>query len=701
MRAARSVFIAAAAATLLAAQNRWELSSDALTAEVAFAEGGVAVRRLVSRSGTVWVLPEHPAPLFRLALRFERQAQGPNGANPPPVYPVLEKREWALDGAAGWELHGVSEERTEGTHLRLQLRRAEPPVDVTLHLRCRPGASPLEVWYEVRNRGGATLFLDRLDSFNWLLADAAVRPATIFAVRKGTTLPNVLHLESRPAGAFDLKSGPVRDRDVEEFVPWFSIQRPGDGGGLYGGWAFSAFGRIQFRLSAEGFRITGGLDAEQLAIPLGPGETKPAPMGFIGLYNGSLDDGANALHKHAERWLTPPASVPLPLVNYNTWTAVGMNVTEANMLEHIRMAKLLGCELFHIDAGWHPKAGEWVADPVRLPRGLGPIRDAAHAAGLKFGLWLAYTQAGPEVARRHPEWLTAPAPLNWDPPSYAGLTMCQAYRPAREHMAEVLERAVTGFGLDYLEHDQSILQTCRRDFHGHSPNAGTYEQTLAYYELHGELLRRHPHLLLENCMGGGNILDFGVLQRFHLFSLTDLYDPLGNRKAIYGATYPFPPRYGEGYMKEAEGVPYHYQFRSFMMGYWSLSVDTTRWPPDKIEACRKDIAAYKRIRPLLRDGNVYHILPQPDGIHWDGMEYYDPATGRGVAFVFRPDSTESNQVIFLRGLDRTATYEVSFEDTPEKFSRSGAQLMEDGLRVTLPERFTAAIVYLARASPRR
>jgi hypothetical protein len=680
-----------------AAENRWTLTNEALTAEVAFADGGVAITRLVSRSGQAWVEPDHPSRLFRMAVRLERQAQGPNGANPPPVYPLLERREWTVGGAGDWKLLAASRDDGNGAHLQLVLGRAEPPLEVTLHVRCRPGASPIESWYEVRNVGPATLFLDRLDSFDWLLANEAVRHATIFTVRKGTTRPTVLQLEARPTGAFDLLSGPLRDRDAEESVPWFSIQRPNDGGGLYGGWAFSAFGRILFRPAAGGFHIAGGLDTEQLAILLEPDQSKPAPMGFIGLYEGSLDDGANALHRFAERWLAPPASVPLPLVHYNTWTAVGMNIAEQNLLEHIRMAKDLGCELFHIDAGWHPKAGEWVPDPIRFPRGLAPIREAAHKAGLKFGLWLAYTQASRELARQRPEWLTAPAPLNWDPPSYAGLTMCQAYRPAREHMAAVLERVVSELQLDYLEHDQSILQTCRRDFHGHSPNAGTYEQTLAYYQLHEDLLRRHFNLLLENCMGGGNILDFGVLQRFHLFSLTDLYDPLGNRKAIYGATYPFPARYGEGYMKDVEGVSYHYQFRSFMMGYWSLSADTTRWPPEKIAACKKDIAAYKRIRPILRAGNVYHILPPPDGIHWDGLEYYDPTAGRGVVFLFRPDSADASQTVFLRGLERSASYRVSFEDTPETFVRSGEQLMREGLRVELPERFTAALVYLNRS----
>jgi hypothetical protein len=681
-------------------ETAWELKNAALAARVAFDPGkGVALTSLVSaRSGRQYLAGNAPSLLFHLKIRDERQAEPQNGHNPPLVNRVLDRQEYTLDGAGAWRLLASDRTDRDGVHLAIRLGRSAPAIELTLHLRCRPGASPLEVWYEVRNRGERTLVLDRFDSFNWMLSKAPLRNSRIHAVRKGTMRPSVLQPESRPLGSYTIRIGPVRDRDTEEFVPWFSIQRPGDDGGVYGGWAFSAFGVIAMGNANgdAGFRIGGGLDPEQLAIPVAAGESKPAPMSFLGLYEGSLDDGANELHRYLERWLAAPTPAELPLVNYNTWTAVGMNVTEANMLEHVRMAKALGCELFHIDAGWSPQAADWTPDPVRLPRGLLPIRNAAREAGMKFGLWLAFTQAGSALARSHPEWLTAPIPLNWQPRSYSGLTMCLAHEPARAHMEAVMEKTVSELQLDYLEHDQSILQTCRRDFHGHSPNAGTYEQTLAYYRLHEDLLRRHPNLLLENCMGGGNILDFGVLQRFHLFSLTDLFDPLANRQAIYGSTYPFPARYGEGYMKEAEGVSPHYQFRSFMMGYWSLSVDTTKWPAEKVNACKKDIAAYKRIRPILRHGNVYHILPRPDGRLWDGLEFYDPDRGQGVVFAFRPDSADSQQVVFLRGLDPAARYRVTFEDSAEAFVREGRALMTEGLRIMLKERFTSAIVYVDR-----
>ena len=34
--------------------------------------------------------------------------------------------------------------------------------------------------------------------------------------------------------------------------------------------------------------------------------------------------------------------------------------------------------------------------------------------------------------------------------------------------------------------------------------------------------------------------------------------------------------------------------------------------------------------------DLYHILPRPDGRKWDGIEYYDPAAGKGVVYLFKP-----------------------------------------------------------------
>ena len=46
-----------------------------------------------------------------------------------------------------------------------------------------------------------------------------------------------------------------------------------------------------------------------------------------------------------------------------------------------------------IDAGWYPSRGDWTdtgdwrPDPVRYPKGLREVSDAAHKNGMKFIVW--------------------------------------------------------------------------------------------------------------------------------------------------------------------------------------------------------------------------------------------------------------------------------------------------------------------------
>ena len=44
------------------------------------------------------------------------------------------------------------------------------------------------------------------------------------------------------------------------------------------------------------------------------------------------------------------------------------------------------------------------------------------------------------------------------------------------------------------------------------------------------------------------------------------------------------------------------------------------WDDATRETARRHIRLYKRLRPILRDGDVYHVLPQATGHAWDGLD---------------------------------------------------------------------------------
>ena len=50
-----------------------------------------------------------------------------------------------------------------------------------------------------------------------------------------------------------------------------------------------------------------------------------------------------------------------------------------------------------------------------------------------------------------------------------------------------------------------------------------------------------------------------------------------------------------------------------MTGRWTISADVAAWDARTREIARHHIALYKQLCPLIRDGDVYHILPQATG----------------------------------------------------------------------------------------
>ena len=124
--------------------------------------------------------------------------------------------------------------------------------------------------------------------------------------------------------------------------------------------------------------------------------------------------------------------------------------------------------------------------------------------------------------------------------------------------------------------------------------------------------------------------------------------------------------------------------------------DTTyRWTQQEKDALKACVDTYKaRIRPLVREADLYHILPRPDGRNWDGIEYYNPANGKGVAYLFKPSDEATTARIRLKGLDRERTYRLSFEDGTHPSSvRSAAELMDTGLSVTLEGKEVSELVF--------
>ncbi len=262
-----------------------------------------------------------------------------------------------------------------------------------------------------------------------------------------------------------------------------------------------------------------------------------------------------------------------------------MAVDEALAQRMIADSAELGLEMFHLDAGWFRDVGDWNADPKKFPHGIASLADSAHRRGLKFGLWMDFTQAGTSEEAgalnvNNPatrDWLIADPPAGWKHSEpFKGITVDLGVAAAKAWAARELERVVHDYHLDMLEHDGYLVAqgSARADHPAAAPDPATlriyedsgflwadgsnatdvsYHATRAYYDLYRELRARHPDLLLEVCNDGGRMVDFGSAAHGDYFSITDTYDPLSNRRAFYDASYVLPPAMLESLCGEVAG----------------------------------------------------------------------------------------------------------------------------------------------------
>lgn len=165
------------------------------------------------------------------------------------------------------------------------------------------------------------------------------------------------------------------------------------------------------------------------------------------------------------------------------------------------------------------------------------------------------------------------------------------------------------------------------------------------------------------------------------------------RQAIYGITYPFPPRYSDRYMGDEQLDTYI--TRSYLFGGpWILMNRLVQMRDQDLDLLRSEIALFKSFRTRIRDGRVFHLTARPTENRIDAMQSYHEETGTAIAFVFRPEAAAASYRARLKGLQRESAYRVRFQEDRRFLTMTGAQIEDAGIRVNLPSMWMAEIIYV-------
>jgi len=522
---------------------------------------------------------------------------------------------------------------------------------------------------------------------------------------------------------------PGGGRSSSEVLPFFSLDA-GDGSGVIigigwtGQWA-ATFGRDKDNCSFA----RAGMATTRLKLR--PGEEIRTPRMLALFWKGDRMRGQNLLRRFLLAHHRPqPGGKPLVLpVLVGSWG--GSPATEhLKTIERIKRHNL-PIELYWIDAEWFGQApwfrsaGNWEVRKDLYAQGFRAISDPLHASGRKLLLWFEPQRVCPGTPwaklKDRPGWLLdlkqgEPAykqrNMSWGVPHedprwilwesrrsqiVEGDMLWNMGEPAaRQFLTDWLSERIKEFGLDWYREDFNVAPL--EYWQGADPPDRRGITEIRYvtglYAMWDELLRRHPHLAIDNCASGGRRIDLETIGRATALWRTDWpADAIHRQCHTFGLMPWVPLHMSEGVeLKKGNG----YEIRSAMCAGLNVKLP----PQDDEKSMREAKALLEQYLAIQKYyyGDFYPLTPysqSPDA--WMAYQLDLPESGEGLLVVLkRPKSTQKSQRLRLFGLDRGASYEVTNLDSSQSQKIGGNVLTDHGLEVMLAGQPDSALVRYAR-----
>jgi alpha-galactosidase len=299
----------------------------------------------------------------------------------------------------------------------------------------------------------------------------------------------------------------------------------------------------------------------------------------------------------------------LPVIFNDFMNCLRGEPTATKELPLIARAARAGCEIYCIDAGWYAdgswwdSVGEWQPSRARFPEGLTTVLDTIRQHGMVPGLWLELEVMGvhaPGADQLPDTWFFC---RHGKRVVDHGRYQLDFRSPeVRAYADAVIDRLINEYGVGYIKMDYNINAGVGTSTLEDSAGAGLLGHNRAYLDWLDNLFVRYPDLIIENCASGGMRMDYAMLQRHSLQSVSDQEDY--RLTSVIAAAMPTavnPEQAGVwSYpLKEADAEAVACNMVNALLGRVLLSGQLVDLDEQQFALVTIGIAYYKRIRALL------------------------------------------------------------------------------------------------------
>ena len=616
------------------------------------------------------------------------------------------------DGNMSTELF-ATDVTTQGSVTQITLKDPKYPVQVVLCYQARFDEDMIETWTEIKNGEAKPITLTQFAS-----CSLPIRRGNVWLSHFGGSWGNEARLIEEPIQlgqkVIKNKDG-VRNAHTDHAEVMFSLDGKGrENSGDVIGAALCYSGNYQLKVETDDTEyhyFFAGINPDNSAYHLKKGETFTTPKVAFSFSKCGLSGVSRNFHKWGRKYMLAHGNKERKIL-LNSWEGVYFDINQQGMDQMMGDIASMGGELFVMDDGWfgvkYPRKtdncalGDWEVDTNKLPEGIeGLLRDAKKH-GIKFGIWIEpeMTNSVSELYDAHPDWVVK-APKRDVVKGRGGtqLVLDLANPKVQDFVFSIVDNLMTKYPeIDYIKWDANMAIMN----HG-SQYLTMNDQSHLYIEYHRgfekvcqRVRAKYPNLTIQACASGGGRANWGVLPYFDEFWVSDNTDALQRIYMQWGTSYFFP---AIAMASHISATPNHTVFRTTalkyrvdvaMSGRLGMEIQPKNMTDDEKELCRKAIAEYKQIRPIVQFGDIYRLVSPYDKQGLASLMYVDEQKSKSVFFWWKTESFQNEHLprVKMAGLDASKNYKIHelnrIDLRPmdvEGKVFSGAYLMNHGLEM--------------------
>jgi alpha-galactosidase len=610
----------------------------------------------------------------------------------------------------------VSQSQENGAQItRIRLKDTVYPFYVTVCYKAYQDVDMIETWTEIENFGKKAVTLTRFDS-----GHLPVRVGDVWISHLHGTWAAEGRLTQEPLerGMMVIKNKDgARNAHTDHSEVMFSLDgKPQENAGRVIGAALCYSGNYELRIDTRDtdyHEFFAGINPDNSAYILESKEVFKTPELAFTYSDEGLSGASRNFHRWGRKYKLAHGDKERKIL-LNSWEGVYFDINEPGMDQMMADIAYMGGELFVMDDGWfgekYPRLtdnsslGDWKVDRNKLPNGIGWLVEQADKHGIRFGIWIEpeMTNSVSELYEEHPEWIIK-APEREPVLGRGGtqLVLDLGNPEVQDFVFSIVDDLMTeNPKIDYIKWDANMPISN----HG-SQYLPKNKQSHLYIEYHrgfakvcDRIRAKYPDVTIQACASGGGRANWGVLPWFDEFWVSDNTDALQRIHMQWGTSYFFP---AIAMASHISATPNHTVFRTTslkyridvaMSGRLGMEIQPRNMTQEERDLCRKAIAEYKEIRPVVQFGDIYRLVSPYDGHNMASLMYVAPEKDQAVFYWWKTETFYDDHLprVKMAGLDPDKMYKVTelnrIDNVPLKYegmSFSGKFLMENGLEIPL------------------